>query len=180
VVTRPLPAAAALLLAACGGNVLLDPGGQGGAPTTSAASSTGEPVTTITFQLFGTAGEACEGDGASWLQISSVTPTGLVPIGNEEPYSPIDCGACAQTMPYPIGAACQLLTPMGASTTWDGTVWQQGTCGPGATTCYSVVKAPPGKYVANMCASFENSTMTSCTAVPFEYPGPSPVVGKVP
>jgi hypothetical protein len=121
---------------------------------------------------------ACEGDGKSWLQISAASGGTLTPIRNVEPYQPVDCGTC-QAVPYQIGLFCQSLTAAGVTTAWDGSVYQPGTCGPSATACYSVVQAPAGSYVANMCSSTSMGMTMGCVAVPFDYPGPSPVVGTV-
>jgi hypothetical protein len=38
------------------------------------------------------------------------------------------------------------------TTTWNGTYWQPGTCGPHALQCFSLVQAIPGLYLADLCA----------------------------
>lgn len=67
------------------------------------------------------------------------------------------------------------------------------TCG-NNLACYQPGFAPAGRYVAKMCATPGNlktadggfpSTCTAtgpieCVDVPFDFPGPSPVVGTLP
>jgi hypothetical protein len=82
----------------------------------------------------------------------------------------------------------------GATYTWDGMTYAASTCGAG-TSCTLGKKAPAGKYIARMCATpgtitnadaglFAERCMATgaaqCVDVPFELPGPSPVVGKLP
>ena len=75
---------------------------------------------------------------------------------------------------------------------WDGSSYATSTCG-NKMTCYQPIIAPAGHYVAKMCATPGNITTvdggfpTTCTAtgpdecidVPFDFPGPSPVVGTL-
>jgi hypothetical protein len=67
------------------------------------------------------------------------------------------------------------------------------TCGMG-NSCYQPNHVAPGRYVARMCATpgtlsppdagFQSTCTASgpaqCADVPFDYPGPTPVVGKLP
>jgi hypothetical protein len=77
----------------------------------------------------------------------------------------------------------------GETTTWNGTYWQEATCGAN-TSCRGTQCAAPGHYVAKMCASrsvpdggpfgtCNPSAMQTCVDVPFDYPASGVVAGKV-
>jgi hypothetical protein len=80
----------------------------------------------------------------------------------------------------------------GTEIEWDGTMYGMSTCG-AARSCYAKQHAA-GHYFARMCATPGSLTNpdasfgATCTAsgaeqcidVPFDYPGPTPVVGKLP
>jgi len=102
------------------------------------------------------------------------------------------CDTC-EMLPCP-GRACM---PEGKAVTgealeWDGTHWQQGTCG-ADTSCKAKTYAAPGKYTARMCAtpgdiSTDNNGFTQCTStgpaecveVPFDFPSTETFTGKLP
>ena len=81
----------------------------------------------------------------------------------------------------------------GTQMVWDGTSYAMSTCGMG-TQCYQKSTAPSGHYIARMCgtpgkldnpdAGFQANCVATgaavCVDVPFDYPGPTPVVGKLP
>ena len=106
-----------------------------------------------------------------------------------------DCSTCLST-PCPPGS-CHFSSPISAAGmdfTWDGTAYARVTgCGNGgiAVACYSAHCAPPGHYVARMCAyelppssddgtqvcELHASSTPTCVDVPFDYPPAAPVVG---
>ncbi len=87
-------------------------------------------------------------------------------------YAPIICAATA------TGVAVT-----NVEATWDGSFVEESTCGTG-TACDSDRFVPPGRYVARLCATPGTLTGATCTAtgaqecadVPFDLPGPSPIV----
>jgi hypothetical protein len=77
----------------------------------------------------------------------------------------------------------------GETTTWNGTYWQDATCG-ASMSCKGTQCAAPGHYIAKMCASrsvpdggpfgtCNPSAMQTCVDVPFDYPTSGVVAGKV-
>jgi hypothetical protein len=116
------------------------------------------------------------------------------PLTIATPPCPTICSATCKAELCPL--LC--VAPHGVAVTapelkWDGTFYKTSTCGQG-TSCYAPGHAPAGKYVARMCATPGTSStpdggfVSACTAtgpaacvdVPFEYPGPTPVVGHLP
>jgi hypothetical protein len=99
------------------------------------------------------------GCGVSWISIG----TAEYPLTLEPPCNDAVCGSC---MPLGCtGAACALqpLTAEGAVYAWDGSYYEQSSCGDG-TACWSRVCAPPGTYTVRMCAFQALSTdPNSCT-----------------
>jgi hypothetical protein len=102
------------------------------------------------------------------------------------------CSTCAPTVCPPIFCAAQA-PPAQEELTWDGRSAAPSTCG-NDLLCYAPAFVPAGRYVARMCATPGTLTPTAggpptaCTAtapeecadVPFDLPGPSPIVGAVP
>jgi hypothetical protein len=104
-------------------------------------------------------------------------------------------------MPNCLPVACPLgvcIAPhgtmfTGAQMNWDGSVYTMSTCGMNVG-CYNKSQAPAGKYIARMCgtpgkldnpdAGFQANCVASgpqvCIDVSFDFPGPTPVVGKLP
>jgi hypothetical protein len=95
---------------------------------------------------------------------------------------------CAVPACFPQGYPVETL-----DVPWDGATHSTSTCG-NNVSCYQPGFAPAGHYVARMCATPGNltpadgSVRSTCTAtgpvecvdVPFDFPGPSPVVGTLP
>jgi hypothetical protein len=108
------------------------------------------------------------------------------------PFCSTTCSTCAPTLCPPIVCAAQAV-PAENDFTWDGTSVTPATCG-NNVACYQPGHAPAGHYVARMCATPGTITTadggfpSTCTAtgsiecvdVPFDFPGPSPVVGTLP
>jgi hypothetical protein len=105
------------------------------------------------------------------------------------------CGSSCTSTICPLGLCIAPHGTMFAGTTmdWDGTYYTMSTCGANIS-CFEPNKAAPGKYIARMCgtpgkldnpdAGFLANCVASgpevCVDVPFEYPGPTPVVGNLP
>jgi hypothetical protein len=102
------------------------------------------------------------------------------------------CATCASTVCPAIACLPQAL-PVKIERTWTGTVANPSTCG-SHVNCFEPATAPTGHYVARMCATpgdlttADGGSAPRCTAtgakecvdVPFDLPGPSPVVGTLP
>jgi hypothetical protein len=90
--------------------------------------------------------------------------------------------------------AAERLKMEGAMTTWDGSYFQASTCGAGKS-CFEDACAPPGKYLAHMCAypdgedggagpfcSFNPQAVPAkavCVEVPFDFPSTGVVEGTI-
>jgi hypothetical protein len=93
------------------------------------------------------------------------------------------CGAAACVAP-------QHIKPEGQSLTWDGTYFEISKCGAGVS-CQDKQCAPPGHYVATMCANKSTSDAgvagfcagvdftPTCVDVEFDYPSMKTVEGVV-
>jgi hypothetical protein len=117
------------------------------------------------------------------------------PIAFSQPFCQTMCTTSCQPVFCPLGVCIAPHGTMftGASISWDGSVYPASTCGMNVP-CYTKMQAPAGKYVARMCgtpgkldnpdAGFQANCVASgpqvCVDVPFDYPGPTPVVGKLP
>ena len=102
------------------------------------------------------------------------------------------CSICALP-PCAFLPACSQTVPTTNELTWDGASATASTCG-NNVACYQPAFAPAGRYVARMCATpgtlmtadadlFSTCAATGsleCVDVPFDFPGPSPVVGTLP
>jgi hypothetical protein len=128
-------------------------------------------------------------------QNSMMTPQNYaLPISM--PFCATDCSTCQP----PSCPAIACIAPHGVDITamppelrWNGTYYQSGVCGAGIA-CSVSFTAAAGHYVVRMCATpgtlsppdagFQSTCTASgsaqCVDVPFDYPGPSPVVGKLP
>ncbi|HVU50683.1 MAG TPA: Kazal-type serine protease inhibitor family protein, partial [Polyangia bacterium] len=116
------------------------------------------------------------------------------PLSPSQPLCSVTCGGTCQYNPCPAIACIASHGTMftGASMDWDGSFFTMSTCGMNVG-CYQKNKAPPGMYMARMCATpgkldnpdagFQANCVASgsqvCVDVPFQYPGPTPVVGKL-
>jgi hypothetical protein len=115
-------------------------------------------------------------------------------LGLSTPWCSTICSSTCRPSPCP-GIAC---FPQGEAVKtsefpWDGSSYGTSTCG-NKMACYVPEVAPAGHYVARMCATPGNLTTadggfpSTCTAtgpvecvdVPFDFPGPSPIVGTLP
>lgn len=94
--------------------------------------------------------------------------------------------ACAASLAC---VAPQHMTPEGQSITWDGTYYEPSTCGAGLS-CQDKQCAPPGRYIATMCANRSTSDAgmagfcqaaptPTCVDVEFDYPTAATVEGVV-
>jgi hypothetical protein len=141
--------------------------------------------------------------GSSYCdQQSTCDPQGHISIQDEAgrpvtvslPYCPFICNAICAPPSCPPPAACE---PTGSAFTgeqriWDGQVHATSTCGMN-TTCYQARFAPPGHYLAVMCATPGRLTggdggpptcqptgVRTCIEVPFDLPSAAPVIGHLP
>jgi hypothetical protein len=118
------------------------------------------------------------------------------PVGISIPSCSTICSAACTPVPCPLIACIQ--EGVAVKTTelqWDGSSYSTSTCG-NRMTCYQPGFAPAGHYVARMCATPGNiangdggvpslpvctaSGPVECVDVPFDFPGPSPIVGTLP
>ena len=190
---------------ACGGATTAATGDAGPSdtarnPEDAASSDTGReagdsfPCSTgaVTFQMRVAAPSVvsyCAGTACSrwWLAIETERGD-AVALYLECTLNCVDCRSSGCTPPI-----CLFPPPMkpgGEELIWDGTVWVQSTCG-ARQSCAAPACAPPGKYVARMCA-ITNATPDAgactpaptpgptCVEVEFEYPTTAPVTGVLP
>jgi len=171
-------------------------GGAGGTGGQAGAGGTGGVSDTITLQLVLPARQSfcdqtmgCNGAAPHFTILENGQPLTIA-----TPPCPTICSATCKSEICPL--LC--VAPHGVAVTgpelkWDGTFYKTSTCGQG-TSCYAPGQVPAGKYVARMCATPgtlstpDGGFVSTCTAtgptacvdVPFEYPGPTPVVGHLP
>jgi hypothetical protein len=180
---------------------------DGGSEGSAAAGTCG--TGTVTFQLYPGAGgpwqASMSGDEEpDFLAIFTATGTPLYRTSAE--FALEDCDCSGQQWPVPIGYAYGYLTDAGFPQTWDGFYFSlgewpdSGACAatfPQRPDCLIPACAPPGQYVAYMCAcgggdastssgkpssyaySVANCANPTCVRVPFEYPSDTVVVGTV-
>lgn len=157
-----------------GVTVTLGSGASGGADGGVCSSSP------ITFQLeiaFGSKSDWCGDqptDGCPYdgLTISDAAGNALV---RYDPCNSVHCSTCSQRScsgiclgPLPLGS----LDP---TWTWDGTYYgPDGTCGSTANSCVTLQCAPPGHYLARVCAipctSSALSVGETCAMARFDIP----------
>ena len=138
----------------------------------------------------------------NWLALFSTSGMPLYTAPSE--LATLDCSTCLQPWAIPIGYGTADLGDAGTEETWDGLFFapdDAGTCskapgGPYGSGCVTPVCAPPGPYVAFMCACGSGAPASSglpssyayavaactnptCVRVPFEYPSPAVVVGTM-
>jgi hypothetical protein len=145
---------------------------------------------TTTFHITEAAGtDYCVGAQCTlnWVTVKSATGKAMSLSGacltTCEVCQPIACGAAACIAP-------QRIKPEGQSLTWDGTYYEPGKCGAGIS-CQEKQCAPPGHYVATMCANKATSDAgiagfcsnfdftPTCVDVEFDYPSMKPVEGVI-
>lgn len=139
---------------------------------------------------------------ANWLAVLSTSGRPFYRSPSES--TTLDCSNCQASWAIPIGTASGDLGDAGTEETWDGRYFapdDAGTCagwpgGPYGSGCVTRECAPPGPYVAFMCACGPGAPASSglpssygyavglcanptCVRVPFEYPSPTAVVGTV-
>jgi hypothetical protein len=197
----------ALLLTAvmgCGSGSPLKPGGtaatggsagsagSGGADGSADIGRTdGASLGTVTVRLIIPAGRSfcdrCNGG----LRVTILDAAGQ-PVETYAPSCSTSCASCELTS-CPAVPCFPSMLPATNDTTWDGTMAMASTCGK-HLACSQPEAAPAGHYVARMCATPGDLTTAdggfpaTCTAtgsmecvdVPFDLPGPSPVVGTLP
>ena len=175
--------------------------GTAGTDGTSGSSGTGGSIVhvdagvqctgaTTTFHLTEAAGtDYCVGTQCTsdWVSVKSMSGKVMSLSGGCVTTcavcQPIACGAIACIAPLRI-------KPEGQSRTWDGTYFEPSKCGAGLS-CQEKQCAPPGHYIATMCANKSTSDAgvagfcagvdftPTCVDVEFDYPSMKPVEGVV-
>jgi hypothetical protein len=147
-----------------GGGVISSGGDVGVAGGISIGGAIGACESNITLRMVPSSSgtnptQYCDACSA-WLSIS---PVGGSPVALGFPCGAVDCNTCSAT-PCPAVPACipQLLSTDGLALTWNGTVFTDvADCG---ASCVASECMPPGRYVAQMCATkAESVTPDSCT-----------------
>jgi hypothetical protein len=182
---------------AAGGSNAGGSSGSGGTGTGGAGTggNTGHPdaavnctAGTVTFHMTEAPGsDYCVGVQCTIVWVGVKTMSGKImslPGGCSIP----SCDAC---MPVFCGAAAcaqpQHMKPEGLSLTWGGAYQELATCGAGIS-CQNKQCAPPGGYIATMCANRSVSDAgvagfcqadptPTCVEVPFDYPSTTTVEG---
>lgn len=153
-------------------------------PSTDAASSNCPPVT---FQMtvsgsgwFAEISQSANSPNANWLTLYTATGD-LLAMFPSSPVSNTNCAtACASAWLTTTGQLRQQLAADGSiETTWDGILYQPGLCPGSDQTCSASSCAAPGTYVAKMCGEPPEGS-GQCVDVPFDYPVPGTVVGRLP
>jgi hypothetical protein len=141
---------------------------------------------TLELKGSGTGTDYCIGADCSWEWLTISTKDGQVLARSHECIS--DCTSC-----MPVGcpgscAAPRQIQPDGEMARWDGTYWVgAAACGNGLA-CAAEQCAPPGRYVAKMCAYANQmpngqegvcsgAPTPTCVTVEFDLPSPDVVVG---
>jgi hypothetical protein len=191
-------------------------GGAGGVTATGGATATGgNAATGGSAATGGTGGMSLErSPGTSTLRLKLATGTSYCDSGYScgsprhivlrslagnffSLTSFLDCAVRCDTCQKPPcpGIAC---LPGGWEThdeelVWDGNYDESSTCGAPVQQCRRQRFAPPGQYVAVMCATpgnlrqpdggtnpvCEKTGDLQCVAVPFTFPSPTPVEGRL-
>jgi len=184
----------------CGGQTVGEPGdvppGDVGPCDLSAATPPppgGCAGGAVTFTLAGANGShwlldesrSASSSAVNWLSV--FCPSGeqvdLVPT---EVTTSRDCAACSATWSLMTQLSTWPLPSTDQTQTWDGTFFAPGTCGSQSLSCVSPRCAPPGRYVAKVCAcGAADQTATgcekpTCVDVPFNYPADGLVIALLP
>lgn len=183
--------------------------GSGGASTGGQSSSSGGagadaggPCSSVSFHLISR--EPIDGGSSFCVGNPNCGSAGLLTVFDSEmnvvtlglECNDVDCTSCRPTLCPPN--PCSLSRPLpssGEDLTWDGTVWLGGgECNGLATgACFSRRCAPPGHYVARLCAfplapnsdggllecERHASPTPTCIDVPFDYPATTTVTGTL-
>jgi hypothetical protein len=113
-----------------------------------------------------------------WLQVGG----GSDAFGFQHPYLPAECATCRVRT---FAGACwgtAVVPSDGVTQSWDGTFYATDTCGSDASACVAKECAPPGQYIARMCAypCEAASCQATCVTVPFALPASGEIVGTLP
>jgi hypothetical protein len=161
-------------------------------PPLDGAADAGCVTGLLSFQLFVAAGSStkyCSGMSNSCADDGLlIAPQGSANALEQVSTCVTSCSAC-QAIECAIYCASAAVIGDAGSTplTWDGTYAQPGTCGPSAMDCQTPRCAPPGDYVAHMCAYAEvpdaapaggtgsqpctaTVSVPTCVDVPFTWP----------
>ena len=97
------------------------------------------------------------------------------------PGASLACETCSTTIWSDVCTTSTVAPIATAQGVWDGHRFGGGTCGGGAT-CVRQECAPPGQYLATMCAAMASnlSAPLRCVQVLFDYPADGQVVGTLP
>jgi hypothetical protein len=191
-----VPVAAIPTFAACGHGDVGDAGPPSDAGVAESASDANDGVAVDAWCNAGTATfHLSAAPGSTWsvteLQMICPMQENWLQIGDDAGHffpggvSP-DCATCIF---YPSPILCYLVKQVeegGVTATWDGTFLAAGMCGD-ATVCTSHSCAPPGRYVATMCACPTRASDGPCLApppngcftVPFDFPSSTPVTATL-
>jgi hypothetical protein len=186
---------------ACGGQVASgEPDGSSGSGTVCGLAAAPAPQSdggcgsgVVTFQLAGAKGsqwwidqsQASGSSDANWLTVACPSGAQLDLLPTEATTSR-DCRTCPSSWSVTTGLSTWKLPSTDQSQTWDGTYFAPGTCGAQSLACVSPRCAPPGRYIATMCAC-DSADQTpiqcrkpTCVEVPFQYPVDGLVIGLLP
>jgi hypothetical protein len=167
-------------------------GDDASSPPLDGAVDAGCVTGLLSFQLFVAAGSGttyCSGMSNSCADDGLlIAPQGGANVLEQVSTCIATCSAC-QAIACPTYCASSAVIGDAGSTrlTWDGTYGQPGTCGPSAMACQTPRCAPPGAYVAHMCAYAEapdaattggtgsqgctaTASVPTCVDVPFTWP----------
>jgi len=167
-------------------------GDDAASPPLDGAVDAGCVTGLLSFQLFVAAGSGtkyCSGTSNSCADDGLlIEPQGSANVLEQVSTCVATCSAC-EAIECAIYCAPSAVIGDAGSTrlTWDGTYAQPGTCGPSAIACQTPRCAPPGDYVAHMCAYAEvpdaattggtasqgctaTASAPTCIDVPFTWP----------
>ena len=180
---RPAAVALTLGFAACGAGYLGDP--PTGSPGTVTLRLLLNAPQTFCDQVQPCAGVshvAVRISDGQWLR----TEAGWCATQCTDECPPPDCPAVACAGPG-IGVELSEIAH-----TWNGAYLESSRCGE-TVPCHIPRFVPPGRYVARMCATpgvlstssvgqptCSSSGLSTCVDVPFDLPGPSPVMAYLP
>ena len=159
--------------------------GLGGSPGTVAFILTTSPSHSYCDQL------SCWG-GTAHFSIATADGQPVNSYGSGAPCGTADCTTCIQYECPEIGAiACPAPSGVaytGGTMSWDGSYFAMSTCGSTKMACGTTRYMPPGRYVAEFCATQGEVTQPDagppvctataaqeCTQASFDFPSATPV-----
>jgi hypothetical protein len=160
-------------------------------PTASApAAEAAEGAVHVVFTARDPHAYCREDDCSGNSPVSIRAASGRAPLLLSPGRCAIACADC-HPVPCPSPACTPSALPLAAAElTWDGTYYDPGFCN-GSIPCVTRRTAPPGKYLAELCAHRGSRTNDSigapiciasggesCVAVEFDYPARGPVSGS--